>query len=116
MKIAPFLFIIICLSALAGETAKSQNTNRITTGINFVNVPADKVLDVYAASAKSQLIIASDVRRATHNITLQATAVSPEVARQMIEEALLKQAGIVITRLDDKQISVTYNDQLKLEH
>lgn len=115
MKITSFLFIIICLSVLAGETAKGQETNKITTGIKFVNVPADKVLDIYVASAKSQVIIASDVQQATHRITLEAAAVSPEVAHQMIEQALLNQAGIVITRLDDKRISVTYNDRLELE-
>jgi len=61
------------------------------------------------------LIIASNVRLANRSITLHAGGVSPEVAQQMIEQALLKQAAIVITRLDAKRISVTYNDQLELE-
>jgi len=113
MKITPCLVIIVCLNILAGYPASGKNTNTITTGINFVNVPVDKALDIYKDS--SQLIIASDVRRATHPITLHTTAVSPEIARQMIEQALLKQAGIVITRLDDKRISITYNDKLELE-
>jgi hypothetical protein len=114
MKIISFLFIITCLCVLSGSPANGQETNKITTGINFVNAPADKVLDLYVASAKSPVIIASNVQQATHRITLQATAVSPQVAQQMIEQALLKQAGIVITRLDDKRISVTYNDRLEL--
>jgi hypothetical protein len=115
MKITPFLAIIVCLSILAGNSASSQDTNKITGTIDFVNVPVDRVLDVYKHYAKSQLVIANDVRLAAHNITLHATGVSPEVVRQMIEQALLKQAGIVITRLDDGRVSVTYNDQLELE-
>ncbi len=106
---------MVCLSILAGYPANGLDTNKITASINFVNVPADKILDVYKASAKSELIIASDVRWTTHSITLHAVAVSPEVAQRMIEQALLKQAGIVITRLDGKRVSVTYNDQLELE-
>jgi hypothetical protein len=39
-------------------------------------------------------------------------SLSPGVVQQMIEQALLKQAGIVITPLDAKRVSVTYNDQL----
>jgi hypothetical protein len=44
-----------------------------------------------------------------------AKGVSREVVQQMIKQALLKQAGIVITRLDDKRVSVTYNDKLELQ-
>lgn len=31
-----------------------------------------------------------------------------------MEDALIKQAGIVITHLDDKSVSVTYNDALPI--
>lgn len=115
MKITSLFAIAIGLCLLIGFPASSQNTNNITTRINFVHVPVDRVLDMYKQSSKSELIIASDVRQATHSITLHAVGVSPETLQQMIEQALLKQAGIVITHLDDKRISVTYNDQLKLE-
>ncbi|HWD93607.1 MAG TPA: hypothetical protein VG938_14795 [Verrucomicrobiae bacterium] len=113
MKIISFLTVLVCLS-FVGPTASGQSTNKLLTGINFVNVPAEKVLDIYQASTKSQLIIASNVRLENRRITLHVVNVSPEVAQQMIEQALLKQAGIVITRLDAQQVSVTYNDQLKL--
>jgi len=115
MKITSFIGIMVCLSFLVGYPASGQDTNKITVSLNWVNVPADKALDVYKHSAKSELIIASDVHRATHSITLHAGAVSPEAAQQMIEQALLKQAGIVITRLDAKRASVTYNDKLELQ-
>ena len=115
MKIACSFAIMVCLGILTGYPASGQSTNKITKSINFVHAPVDKVLDIYKESAKGELIIASNVRLANHSITLHAGGVSPEVVQQMIEQALLKQAGIVITRLDAKRISVTYNDQLELE-
>ena len=112
MKITSF-FAIVCLSLLAGFSASGQSTNKLTGSINFVNVPVDDVLHTYEALAKSELIIASNVRLANHHITLRAGGVSSEVIQRMIEQALLKQAGIVVTRLDDKRVSVTYNDKLE---
>jgi hypothetical protein len=115
MKIAPFLAIMVCLSILADYPASGQDTNKITVSYHWVNVPPDTALDEYKHSTKTELIIASDVRKATHTITLHAVAVPIEVSQKMLEQALLKQAGIVITRLDDKRVSVTYNDRLELE-
>ena len=34
--------------------------------------------------------------------------------RALIEQSLLKQAGIVVTHLDHDRISINYNDQLNL--
>jgi hypothetical protein len=114
MKITPFLVIVVGLSILTCCQVHAQDTNKITTSINFVNVPPDKVLDAYQAMTKLELVVATDVRRATHGITLRFNG-SPEAAPQMIERALLKQDGIVITRLGNRRASVTYNDQLELE-
>jgi hypothetical protein len=114
MKNIPFIAMLICLGALAFCQARAQDAGKITTSINFINVSVDKVLDTYKASAKAELIVASNVRY-VHGITLLATAVTPEEAQHLIEQALLKQGGIVITRLDEKRVSVTYNDQLKLQ-
>jgi hypothetical protein len=115
MKTTSLLAIIVCWSALAGYPASGQDTNNVMANIHFAHIPVDKVLDIYKASAKCELIIASNVRLATHPITLRAGNISPEAAPQMLERALLKQAGIVITRLDAKRVSVTYNDRLELE-
>ena len=115
MKITALLTIIVCLSTMAGYPARGQATNEIKASLNLVNVPVDQVLDIYKASAKCELIVGSNVHLVDHKITLHAGGVSAEVEQQMIERALLKQAGVVITRLDAKRVSVTYNDQLKLE-
>lgn len=114
MKITSFL-AIICFSILAGFPASGQSTNKVTGSIKFVNVSVSDALETSKAVAKCDLIIASDVRRANHSINVHAKGVSREVVEQMIKQALLKQAGIVITRLDDKRVSVTYNDKLELQ-
>ena len=109
------MVLTVGIAAYAADQSAAKNTDGTKATINFVGVPVDKVLDTYKASAKCELIIASNVRLANHSITLHAVAIPPEDVRQMIEQALLKQAGIVITRLDDNRVSVTYNDKLKLE-
>jgi hypothetical protein len=114
MKISPFITLFVCLGALACHPSFAQDTNKTTTTINFVNVSRDEVLDVYKAATKQELIVASNVRLSNHNITLHFFG-SSEAVPPLIEQALLKQAGIVITRLDDKRASVTYNDHLELQ-
>jgi hypothetical protein len=99
---------------MACQPSFAQDTNKITGNINFVNVPPDQILNMYKTMTKQELVIASDVRRATHGITLRFSG-PPESAPALIEQALLRQAGIVITRIDDKRASVTYNDHSELQ-
>jgi type II secretory pathway component GspD/PulD (secretin) len=112
MKISTILAALICLCLLTGTAASAQPTNKLTTGINFVNAPLDKVLEIYAAMSKKELVIADEVRGAKTGITLQFNG-SPEEVPHLIEQAVLKQAGVVITRLDEKRVSVTYKDRPK---
>jgi hypothetical protein len=114
MKIASFLAIVVCLGVLDSYPASAQDADKIITSLNWVNVPVDQVLDFYKKSTKSELHIGRDVSQTTHGITLQFRG-SPEALTPLIEQALLKQAGIVITHLDDKRASVTYNNQLELQ-
>jgi hypothetical protein len=129
MKIAPILATMVCLSILTGYRASGQDTNKIPVPslggglspkirfrLNLENASVGEILKLYKGEARCELVVASDVLRARQVITLHAAEdVSSNVAMQMIEQALLKQAGIVITRLDAKRVSVTYNDQLELE-
>jgi hypothetical protein len=114
MKTSPFIAMLVCLGVLACQPSFAQETNKTSAGINFVNVEPARILDIYKAETKRELIIASNVRLANHHITLHFHGLS-EAVPALIEQALLKQAGIVITSLDDKRASVTYNDQLKLQ-
>ena len=78
-------------------------------------VPVSVVLDLYKGIAKTELVVASDVRD-LHGITVRTEKpVTEEDATKMIEQALLSQAGVVIKRLDSKRTSVTYNDKLELQ-
>lgn len=90
------------------------DTNKRTVSLDYVDAPINEVLNTYKDFAKVELVMASDIQN-IHGITLHTAAVSPEVAQHLIEQTLLKQAGIVITRLDDKRVSVTYNDYLKYQ-
>ena len=64
--------------------------------------------------AKRKLIIDNNVRLANHPITLH-TNCPPEALPALIEQTLLKQSGIIVTRLDDERATVTYNDKLELQ-
>jgi hypothetical protein len=61
-----------------------------------------------------ELVTDSRVRTVHHHITLQAKADAPAQGAKLLEKALLEQAGVVITCIDDKRVSVTYNDALPI--
>ena len=116
MKNTALLAIVVCLNFMACRSIHAQDTNKGGNTFNYTHVPANQILPVYKAIAKVELVEASNVQDVHTGITLQTTEpLSQEAAQHLLEQTLLKQAGIVITRLDDKRVSVTYNDQLKLE-
>jgi hypothetical protein len=81
----------------------------------FQNTPLDKILPVYQEMSGCQLIESSDVKKHYRQITVRATAPASKAdTLRLIEKALLEQAGIVITHLDDKRVSVTFNDRLPI--
>jgi hypothetical protein len=82
--------------------------------IKFENVDPSQALMVYARMSGLTLIEDSRARRIHRTISIHAAAVSKTEAMELIEEALRKQAAIVVTRLDDKSASVTYNDALPI--
>jgi len=110
MKIASYIAVAVFVVFLAGFSASGQNTNKSTFTVNFVNASADQFLDFYKSLTKSELLIGSHVLQSRGKITLQFRG-SLEALTPLIEQALAKQAGIVITHLDGKRVSVTYNDE-----
>lgn len=117
MKNTMVIVVGICWCALfgGGYSALSQNEEVAGENINFVNVPVSRVLDIYKTIARMELVVATNVRD-THGITVRTEKpMTKDAAAKLIEEALLKQAGVVITRLDSKRTSVTYNDKLELQ-
>ena len=117
MKNKVVILVGVCLCVLLGGaySAPAQNDAVPSGNINFVKVPVSKVLETYKALADTELIVATNVRD-VRGITLRTEKpVTKDEAARMIEQALLKQAGVVITHLDTKQTSVTYNDKLELK-
>ena len=77
----------------------------------FVDVGVKEVLEAYKAMTGTPLIIASNVTNISHKVTLQSEGptLAAEAAKR-IEYALLMQAGVILTHMADKRVSVTYND------
>jgi hypothetical protein len=73
-----------------------------------------KVLEVHKQFSGRELVISSELKFFHPPINLKLQGVSKTNAMKAIEKVLLEQSGVVITPLDDKRISVTFNDALPL--
>ena len=83
--------------------------------MNLENVPASEVLTIYKQMSGLELVVDSRAKRVTSPVTFKTTTpLKKEEAMKLIQSSLLKQAGIVITPLDDKHASVTFNDALPI--
>jgi len=111
--------------------------------LDFKNAGVDQVLPLYKSMSGLELCIDSRVKKLGFTINLRSPAplTKAEAVKQLdsrvkkvgftvdlrssapltkaeavkqIEKALLEQACVVITRLDDKRASVTYNDALPI--
>jgi len=101
------LFTTLLLSICAVSADEPKRT------MNLLNTPLEKVLPIYHELSGLELVVSSDVRKLHPVITIRsASALSKSEMLKLIEKALLEQAGVVITRLDEQRASVTYNDAL----
>ncbi len=83
--------------------------------MNFEHVPASEVLTIYKQMSGLEFVVDSHVKRVTSPVTFKTTTpLAKTEALKLIQTALLTQAGIVITPLDDKRVSVTFNDALPI--
>lgn len=82
--------------------------------IDLKGVTPDQVLDIYVQMAGVTLIEDSRVHHIHRTIRAHAVGFSKSEAMKLLEQVLIQQAGIVITHLDDKTVSVTYNDALPI--
>jgi type II secretory pathway component GspD/PulD (secretin) len=81
--------------------------------INFKNVSISEVLRIYQSLSGLELVIDSRAKQEHTLITVTTTApLTKTQCIKLLEKTLLSQAAIVITPLDDKRASVTYNDAL----
>ena len=111
--------ILISLLAsllVALNSSSADDTKAVTGVIDFEQLPVSQVLPIYEKASGLELVIDSRVKTVSFPINLKIVGVLPpkeEVLKRM-REAFLKQAGVVITRLDDKRESVTFNDALPI--
>ena len=98
--------LLICFCSLSAEESKAV--------IDFNGVSPDQALDVYARLSGLQLITDSHLKSVHTPIFLHNSKLSSSEMMISIEKALIEQAGIVITRLDDNRVSVIYNDALPI--
>ncbi len=82
--------------------------------INWKNLPVMQALLVYEDLTGAQLVTDSRVKKVPHALTLLANPTNKSEAAKVIEQTLLDQAGVVLTHLGEKRVSVTYNDALPI--
>lgn len=117
-------FGFFCL--LWAGSAESTNTHRPPPppvgGIQFDDtqqIDVQGVLQLYKAMSQLQLVV--DSRAAQIHTTIKSGAkreqsfTRPE-ALKLIEKNLLEEAGVVLTHIDEKRVSVTYNDALPIKN
>jgi hypothetical protein len=107
--------IAIALGAfLMGFASFAAEPTNPSGTIEFPSLGVIPALKVYKDLTGAELITDSRVNTVPHHITLLARDIPKDKAVKLLEKALLEQAGIVTTRLDDRRISVTYNDALPI--
>jgi hypothetical protein len=94
-------------------------TNVSTGGtLEITEAPVSVLLDVYTHVSGLELVTASNIGQMSSNVVVLPDRHGQDWGGgkflREIEKALLDQRGILITRLDDKRVSVTYNDALKV--
>ena len=103
------------LITMAALLIVGRGTPAERTGVfKFQEVEVSKLIDLYRSVTGAKLVIASNIAKVPYKVTLESKGptADTETAR-VVQEALLKQAKVVLTRLDDGRVSVTYNDALE---
>ncbi len=106
--------ILIAMASLLLATM-IQAAEGPTATLNISNAEVRQVLPIYKEASGLELFVDSRVTMVHSAITLKSTEPlsKAEIAKR-IEKALLHQARVVVTRLEDRRASVTYNDALPL--
>jgi hypothetical protein len=113
MKRKFMLFLASLLVTLC--SASGDDSSPITGAIEFQNVPTPNVLSDYGQMSGLKLVVDSRAKTVTSLISFtNMTMLTKNETLTLIQNALITQAGIVITRLDDKRASVTFNDALPI--
>jgi len=107
MKFLPLLILFNCFVI---PVAFAQGTLRIVTA------KVEQVLPIYKELSGFELVVDSRVKSVRSLVSVEsAKTLSKENTVKLIKKSLLEQAGVVITPLDEKKVSVTYNDALPIK-
>lgn len=116
-----FLKLILVIgSVVALGTSIANESEEELDIIRFQNVPVPTVLTTYKNLSGQELVIDSRAKASKSQITLRIPAdpnvppLTQEETLERIRKALIQQAGIVVTPLDSKRTSVTFNDALAI--
>lgn len=106
--------ILLLAAALLIASAGVLSAANPKCNIDFKGVDTQQVLAFYASLSGLKPVTDSRVKAIHQPVEFKGSNLSKAQATSGIEQALLKQTGIVITHLDGGRVSVTYNDALKL--
>ena len=121
LKLRPLKVILLVLGLCAGfgcaiihpkDKDNAQKDQGPLEEINFQAVPPEQVLEIYHQCTGLELVTDSRVHMLRTTVTIQDANLPVSQLSKLMEQALREQAGIVITPLDNKHASVTYNDAL----
>ena len=96
-------YITLVLVLLYASMTHAENV-RGTINLESVKIPV--VLNLYSQITDKELVIESAVTNQSKFISVRMQAASKMECAKLLEKALLEQADIVITPLDDKRASV----------
>jgi hypothetical protein len=97
----------------ASKTAVGPNREQSGT-LDFINAEVPQVLAVYRELTGTEVDIPQNARVLRARITLQPrTRLSRLETVKLIETALREQAGVVLTHLDGKRVTVSYDDPVR---
>ena len=113
----PLATCLVLFSLSCCFAADSKLDQSIPPGlVNFSSTHIIQVLQYYVDLSGRELVISSHVKALPARVTWQSqTTLKGSEVLKLIEKALLEQTGVVVTALNDKQSSVTYNDALPVK-
>jgi len=115
MKTLFFAFVVVIILSVLQGIAADAVTNVPSGGtLEITEAPVNVLLDVYTHVSGLELVAASNISQMGSKVVVLPDSHGGGDLLRQIEKALLDQRGILITRLDDKRASVTYNDALKV--
>lgn len=77
--------------------------------VDFTNIDAQTIIALYAKLSGLELITDSHAKAIRAPISVQAYELTQSQQISLVVRGLREQAGIVITRLDEKRAAVTYD-------